>query len=454
MRRLSLRARLVIAGTVAVSLAIGAASLGLSALFSAHVERRALAELSVQLDQVLAGMARGADGTLFLATRPADPRFERPYGGLYWQIAVAGRLLRARALWDSEIPLPPDDLRDGAEHVHELPGPGGTALLVIERSVTLPERLGAVPLRAAVAMDRAELSAAQAEFLRDLAPYSALLAAILALAGWAQIAVGLRPLAAIRDRVAALRRGQARRLGDDLPAELVPLAAEVDALLAARESELARARSRAGDLAHGLKTPLQALLGEAGRLSTAGRPEGAEIAAIAEAMRAHVTRELARTRVAMQGRAARAEVAGLVAGLVRVIRRTEAGAARRWQEAVPAGLIVAAEPGDLSEALGALIENAARHARGAVRIVAAREGAQIRISVIDDGPGIPPEQIEALMQRGTRADMQGPKAGAGQGLGLAIAHDIAEALDGSLSLHPAAPGLEARLRLPAAEPLN
>ncbi|SIO47721.1 Signal transduction histidine kinase [Rhodovulum sp. ES.010] len=446
MRRLSLRLRLALAGAVAVTLAILLSSLGLAALFGAHVERRALAELSVQLDQVLAGVERAPDGTLELTTAPADPRFRQVYGGLYWQIEAGGQVLRARALWDYEIPLPADTLGDGAEHVHDLPGPAGQPLLAIERSVTLPDRLGGDAMRAAVAMDRTDLAAARAGFLRDLIPYSALLAAALILAGWAQIAVGLRPLGAIRARVADIRTGRARRVGGDVPAEVQPLAAEVDGLLAAREQEVARARTRAGDLAHGLKTPLQALMGEAGRLRAEGRGAAADaVEEIAGAMRAHVDRELARTRVAMRGRQGRADLADVVAGLVRVMRRTGEGARCDWRVDLPEGLAVAADPGDLSEALGALIENAARHARTRVEIGAQPRGGRVQIVLRDDGPGIPPDRIDALMARGARADTRG------SGLGLAIARDIAEALDGTLSLRPASPGLEARLSLPAAD---
>ncbi|TCP44176.1 sensor histidine kinase [Rhodovulum marinum] len=445
MRRLSLRLRLALAGAVAVTLAIMLSSLGLAALFGAHVERRAVAELSVQLDQVLAGLERDADGALTLAAAPADPRFDRPYGGLYWQIRAGGGVLRARSLWDYEIPLPPDALDDGAEHVHDLPGPAGQPLLAVERRVTLPDRLGGGSLRATVAMDRTDLAAARADFLRDLAPYSALLALALILAGWAQIAVGLRPLGAIRARVGDIRTGRALRIGSDFPREVQPLAAEVDDLLAAREAEIARARTRAGDLAHGLKTPLQALMGEAGRLRAGGNaPAAAAIEDIAGAMRAHVDRELARTRLAMRGREARADVARVIAGLVRVIRRTEAGARLDWVSDTPDGLAAAADPDDLAEALGALIENAARHATARVTITARRQGDRIAIAISDDGPGIPPDRIQAMMARGARADT------AGSGLGLAIARDIAEALDGGLTLVNGAPGLTATLTLPAA----
>jgi len=148
----------------------------------------------------------------------------------------------------------------------------------------------------------------------------------------------------------------------------------------------------------------------------------------------------------MKGPQARADVAQVVAGLIRVIRRTETGAARDWVTEIAPGLVLAAEPEDLAEALGALVENAARHARTRVLVRAQPSAEGTRISVIDDGPGIPPDRIATLIERGTRADLLGP----GTGLGLAITHDIAEALGGQLTLHPAEPGLEAGLTLPAA----
>ena len=447
MTRWSLRLRLVMAGATAILVALALAAAGLSALFAAHVERRALAEMSVHLDQVLSGVNRDVAGHLVLTTEPADPRFARPLGGLYWQIEAEGRILRSRSLWDYALPLPPDELPDGAEHVHDLEGPRGETLLTVERSVSLSTRLGGTTLRAAVAMERAELAAATRDFTADLLPFTALLAGVLILAGWAQISIGLRPLVAVGKHVADVRSGSASRLGGDFPSEVRPLTAEVDALLAQRETEIARARARAGDLAHGLKTPLQALLGEAGRLRQAGRPEAAAaIEEIAEAMRRHVDRELARARVARRSGVTRVNLADLADRVHRVISRTADGARLDWLIEVPRDLIACADADDLTEALGALVENAARHAQGQVRIDARRASDQVVLSVTDDGPGIPPGRIEALMERGARADTTGP----GSGLGLAIAAEIAAGCGGLLSLHHAEPGLEARLSLPAA----
>ncbi len=274
-----------------------------------------------------------------------------------------------------------------------------------------------------------------------------MLAAALIAAGWAQLAVGLRPLATVGARVAAVRSGRAARLGDDFPAEVRPLAAELDALIAAREAETARARARAGDLAHGLKTPLQALMGEAERLRAAGDAEAAAgVAAVALAMRRQVDRELARARAAAAARTARADPRRAAERVLSVLRRAPGGERLAWRVEGPEGLAARIDADDLTEALGALMENAARHAAAAVTVTVARDAGAVTVAIRDDGPGAPPETLARLTERGARLD----RSPGGAGLGLAIAADIAEAVGGALDLRNAAPGFEARLRLPGA----
>lgn len=279
-------------------------------------------------------------------------------------------------------------------------------------------------------------------------PYLGLLAAALIAAGWVQVMVGLRPLAAVGARVAAVRSGAARTLGSDFPAEVQPLAAEVDALIAAREGDIERARARAADLAHGLKTPLQALMGEAERLRDRSLDDEADgIEEVATAMQRHVDRELARARIASRSRAVAADPAVVVARLLAVLRRTAAGGRIDWEIDTAAGVALRIDPDDLTEALGALMENAARHAAGAVRVSLRAEGGTGRIVVADDGPGIPAARLAELTARGARLDLSGP----GAGLGLGIAGDIAEAAGGRLELENAAGGgLAAVLHLPVA----
>ena len=445
----SLRLRLVLAGALAIGLALGVSAIGLAALFGAHVDRRALAEMSAQLDLVLAGLDL-ADGRIAMTTPPADARFAQPYSGYYWQVTLPDRTLRARSLWDQALTLPDPSPARGEVSPHRIAGPQGQQLLAAVLRVTLPARLGAPEAVAVVAYDTADLRAARRAFVADLAPYMLLLAGVLIAAGWVQITVGLRPLVGLRARVTGLRDDPALRMGPDWPAEVRGLAGELDGLLDARAADLDRARMRAGDLAHGLKTPLQALMGEAARLrDTGAEAEARGIEEVVTAMRRTVDRELARARRNADPAPARSDLRQVLGRILAVLQKTPDGRRVSWTTDLPEGLRVALDQGDLSEALGAVLENAARHAHGAVRLTAARSGTDIVLEVIDDGPGIPAEQREAMLGRFVRLDESGT------GMGLAIANEIVRSVGGRITLSGehgdlgAGPGLCVRLSIPA-----
>ncbi|MCI0429977.1 MAG: HAMP domain-containing histidine kinase [Rhodospirillales bacterium] len=440
MNRGSLRLRLLVAGVVSVLAALGFSALGLTVLFERHVERRVVTELGIYLDQIVAGLDRGADGALAVAMPPADPRFAQPLSGLYWQIQAGDAVLRSRSLWDAELILPGDALADGAVHQHRIPGPGAAELIALERSVTLPARLGGGTMRAVVALDYADIAAASRAFAAELLPNLAVIALFLIAAAYAQVVIGLKPLAAVRNRLAAIREGRARRLGRAVPNEILPLAAEVDALLEGREVQAERARARAGDLAHGLKTPLQVLVGDVERLRGKGEAAIAtEIEQVATTMRRHVDRELARARIAAGAADARARVADVVKRVLAVVVRTPAGAKLEWSVDIPTETVARIDPDDLAEAIGNLAENAARHARAKVSIRTRREAELVFVTVADDGPGIPEDRLEEALVRGGRLD----RLGSGAGLGLAIVRDIADAWGGKFEIRTTANGLEA-----------
>ena len=446
----SLRLRLFAAGAVSILLALGLAALCLTALFERHVERRMARDLAVTVDRVVAGLDRGGDGKLTVSDPPDDPRFDKPLGGLYWQVSSepTGVVDRSRSLWDAELALPEDQLAERASHTHRIRGPGGGELLAVERRVTLSPRLGGGAVRVAVAQDLSDLTSATSDFAGDLLPFLGLIALLLVAASAAQVAVGLAPLKAVRTRLAAIRAGTAERLGTAFPDEVRPFAAEVDALLDQRDQQVTAARARAGDLAHGFKTPLQVLAGGVERLRAKGDTAiAADLAAIGEAMRRHVEHELARVRQTTSTKAARTLVAPVADQVIEVVRRTPRGRHLRWANDVPADLAARILPEDLAEILGNLLENAARHAAEDIVVRAAPEAGLVVLTVVDDGPGIPEERVAEALKRGGRLDQSGP----GTGLGLAIATDLAEAWGGGLALGPTAPGaMTAVVRLPRA----
>jgi signal transduction histidine kinase len=451
MRQGSLRLRLLAAGAASVVIALAIAGLGLLLLFERHVERRVAAELGSHLAQLVSSVGRAEDGALEITVPPADPRFLQPLSGLYWQVEQEGSntLIRSRSLWDGKLLLPLDMPAAAEVHQHRIAGPGGASLLAVERRIILPASLGGGTIRAVVAVDREEIHAAGLAFASDLVPSLALLAAVLIAAAWVQVSVGLRPLDAVRRRLTAVRSGEAVRLGKAFPDEVRPLAREVDHLLDAQEKAIAQARARAGDLAHGLKTPLSVLTADAEELKARGDVEMAgEIAMIADGMRRHVERELARARVGHRTHAGTPRpLRQTLEQVVEVVRRTPAGQRLHWQMDPGEAVTSSVDPQDFAEMIGNLVENAASWARREVRVSARQEDGAVVLAVEDDGPGIPEEEIGTVLARGGRLDESKP----GSGLGLAIVGDLAEAYGGDLALSRSRlGGLCAELRLPRA----
>ncbi|MDI1345632.1 MAG: sensor histidine kinase, partial [Pseudolabrys sp.] len=146
----SLRLRLIAGGIVAILVALTIAGAGLTLLFERHITRTIADDLDIHLKQLLAGIDIDPQGNLFMSRPPADPRFDDPLSGLYWQVTDdRGQLLRSRSLWDTTLALPVDALPAGEKHHHNVLGPGNAQLLVAERGVLLTAGDRRVPVRVA-----------------------------------------------------------------------------------------------------------------------------------------------------------------------------------------------------------------------------------------------------------------------------------------------------------------
>jgi signal transduction histidine kinase len=278
-----------------------------------------------------------------------------------------------------------------------------------------------------------------------------ILAFVFMLGGLAQVRRGMAPVNELRQRLLELRQGRARRLDGDYPSEVQPLVDDLNALLDHREEAVRRAQARAGDLAHGLKTPLAVLAQDAAQAERDGHAElAASIRREVEGMRHQVDSHLAQARAAASAAApgARCAVASSAEPLGRTLDRLYADRRLTFRIEVPPGLAVAVERPDLDEMLGNLLDNACKWARGRVTLAATGNGArQVLVIVEDDGEGVPEALWAQVLDRGVRADQSSP----GTGLGLAIVRDLVGVYGGSIALGRASiGGLRAELRLPGA----
>lgn len=148
------------------------------------------------------------------------------------------------------------------------------------------------------------------------------------------------------------------------------------------------------------------------------------------------------------------EVAPLVEDVVRTMRaQTEAGGQELGTSIDPGLPRIDVEPDRIRQILVNLLTNAHEYSpEGASIGVSARaDGAEVEITVSDDGPGIPEEQLERIFERFTRGDAGLTQRVGGTGLGLAISKSLAEAHGGSIAAESTlGQGSTFRLRLPVA----
>ncbi|VXC49676.1 Histidine kinase [Sphingomonas sp. T1] len=328
-------------------------------------------------------------------------------------------------------PAPREALhREGEERPQPLEGRDG----VHARRISIATDAGPVVLTAAAPRDvvARPIQAAVVPLLATLG----ILGILLGVATLVQVRIGLRPLRALHDGVAAMRRGAAG-VSETQPDELRPLAIELNALARDNAAALATARASAANLAHALKTPVATLA-----LTVRDDPaQAAQLARIDATIRHH----LARARNIAGGHASRTALAPAIADLVSTIRRLRMERSIVIDAAIDPALRVAVDAADFDELAGNLIDNAARHARTTVRVAAMFDQGMIRLSVVDDGPGI----ALADRQRATDAGVRLDEREDGHGFGLAIARELAALYGGVLVLDDApGGGLSASVTLP------
>ncbi|MGV3769355.1 MAG: sensor histidine kinase [Sphingobium phenoxybenzoativorans] len=394
------------------------------------------------LTAMIASAEIGPDGEVLFNRAPADQRFLEPNSGLYYQISAPGHEdWRSRSLWDRALKVNADHI-DRDFHAYNSKQFPGEDLRVMERTIILPGSQSRWTFM--VAQARSSLDDQIAALRSTLFESFALLALGLIFLAGVQTVYGLLPLRKVRKEIVRMRGGQQSRVTEPMPAEVLPMVEELNALLAHNERQAEEARTHAGNLAHALKTPLTVIMNAA----TAQSPDlGDTVIREATTMRRQVDHHLARARaVGRRGAAqSRAEVWPSLQAVERAVGRLYPEARIDMDGDKEASVRV--ERQDLDELLGNLIENAAKYGGGSVFATVTPADDMVEILIEDDGAGIPAADRVRIFDRGARLDSGKP----GTGLGLAIVRDVAEIYGGTVTLEESEDlgGLMVRLRLPA-----
>jgi signal transduction histidine kinase len=393
-------------------------------------------------------------------TNRFEPLFEVTHSGWYWQIkpvdgGLGPELVSASlATWRLTSPyqsgVTPDST--GTRWMN-VAGPTGERLRAVEVIDGVGPNDGPPRYSIEVAGPLDWLEARNTRFRDRLGVALALAGIGLVALTLLQVRFGLLPLRRIEQGLAAIRSGDAEQLEGDLPSEIEPLRAGLNALITSNQDIVERARTHVGNLAHALKTPLAVILNEAREVDA---PPGGKIAEQATVMRDQINHYLDRARMAGRvgviGRVTPIEP--VVAPLVRALERIHQDRGIRILSNCPTGARFQGERQDIEEILGNLLDNACKWAAHEVRLDVSlgaldTQGPSraVMITVDDDGPGLTADERLRLGKRGVRLDETKP----GSGLGLSIVSDLVHSYNGSFKLE-ASPrgGVSARLELPAA----
>lgn len=428
-------------------------------VLTSQFQESALRRLSVLLSDSIVEIVvtTNATETGLTVDLVGDARSQRPLSGKYWAVGETtpdGRMnfvARSGSLAGSDFSVP-HDLTErltaalGQVISYNDIGPRGEPLRVAASMKQLPGRTQPVVFIAAI--DRSDIDADTRQFA-TLTWISLLILGVgLVAAVLVQVVFGLRPLFDLRNEIANVRKGKAARIVRSYPLEIQPLAEQVNQLLDANQETVERQRTHVGNLAHALKTPLSVMLAEAGS-QTGVLPD--MVRKQTEVMKAQVEHHLRRARAAARAQSLgeRTPVAEVLDEMAVMLERVfeEKGVIIDWR--APDELAFRGERQDLQEILGNLMENACKWSKRRVRISAGPTHlGQMVVVVEDDGPGLPEEQREAALERGSRMDETTP----GSGLGLSIVVELTRAYGGKIILGDSdMGGLKALLELPTAE---
>jgi len=439
----SLSRRMIGVAALWISVLLLGGGVALDRVLSDAITRNFDDGLNYVLTAMIASAEIGPDGEVLFNRPLADQRFLEPNSGLYYQISAKGHEdWRSRSLWDRALTASHGHA-DQNFHTYDSKQFPDEDLRIMERTVVLPGSNTRWMFMVAAARDGLD---AQIHTLRSTLFQSfALLALGLIALTTLQTLYGLRPLRKVRHEIVRMRAGEKSRVTEPMPAEVLPMVEELNALLAHNERQAEEARTHAGNLAHALKTPLTVIMNAA----TAQSPDlGDTVIREATTMRRQVDHHLARARaVGRRGAAqSRAELWTSLQAVERAVQRLYPEV--RIDMSGDKTAIVRVERQDLDEMLGNLIENAAKYGGGSVFATVEKKGDMVEILVEDDGAGIPETERIRIFDRGVRLDSGKP----GTGLGLAIVRDVAEIYGGSVALEESEDlgGLLARLRLPVA----
>jgi len=443
MLKSSIQQRLVLSSLVWIIASLALTGFLIVFLFKGHIEKRFDSQLDDHLEELVAAGEVSASGSFSLTWTPSDPRFNRPHSGWYWEILEndfvryqSNSLLMAR--------VSPKKNTTQSDSFIQTTGPSGQEIRLFSRQISYPRSND--PIIFVVAGPVSDMEDDIHTFTGNILLVLTVLSCVLVGMIILQIKYGLSPLKRLTLSLSLIRSGQLEKMPRDFPLEVQPLASELNILLDYNATLLERARTQVGNLAHSLKNPIAVLKNETKDISG---DQGVLIRQHLQHATDNIEHYLNKARIAGSSRllGSKADLGEIVADIKFSLGKIFAQSELKMTLSGLDGLCVRADPQDMQELFGNLMENACKWAKSQILVTGKCEDGKVVIHIEDDGPGVDKENRKNLIKRGMRLDETKP----GTGLGLHIASEIINLYGGEIDfLDTQYGGLGIRITLPEA----
>jgi two-component system sensor histidine kinase PhoQ len=446
----ALTTRVLVSATLLLTLFFGLTFAALDLGFRRAAERALEDLLESQVLGLLTAADPATEGVIALPDSLPETRFSRPGSGLYALVTETA----GETVWVSPSAL---GLRLPAP-APETPGRIGFKRLtlgdgddLLNASLRVEWEFEDGSIRDFVFSVASSLDGYRDQVSRyrtRLGGWLVLLTVLLVLAQFMVLRFILRPLGQAEQEVREIEAGQRQRLSAGYPDELDALAGSVNTLIEGERARSQRYRESLDNLAHSLKTPLAVVRSQL----EMDEADPSSLLEQVERMRGIVDYQLRRAATGAETLSrGRVPVAPVADATLQALRKVYADKQPELESIVDPSAEFVGDRGDLAEILGNLLDNGCKYCVSKVRLrIAAvpdtdNRHAGLEITVEDDGPGISLGDADRLVRRGARGDEVVP----GQGIGLAVVRDIAEARGGELCIGPSGlGGTRVEIRLP------
>lgn len=240
----------------------------------------------------------------------------------------------------------------------------------------------------------------------------------------------LRPLKQVGREIKAIEDRRQSGFESVYPSEITPLTENLNILLNREKHQRQRYRNAMDDLAHSLKTPLAVLRG----FSQNQQIQLDEIQTLreqVERMDQIVSYQLQKATNVVGGEIIKPiDMVPLIDRVCSALRKVYADKSVKLTVNLSKPINLRMDEGDCLEVIGNLLDNAFKYGKSLVSVSSRYlDNGMVELDIENDGQGLDAEQVEKILDRGTRLDL----AQEGQGIGLAVVADIVNSYDIDLS---------------------